>query len=449
MAYFFKRDFPLLMQNNIAYLDSAATTQKPMQVINAISEYYKNANANPHRGAYKLSLESTKVYDEARKKIAKFINAKRENQIVFTRNATESLNLIAYSYGLNNLGSKDKIVLSIMEHHSNLVPWQYVSRKTGSTLEYMYINKVGELTDEEIDSKIVEGTKIVGITHVSNVLGTINPIEKIIKKAHSVGAIAIVDASQSVPHMKIDVQKLDADFLVFSGHKMLAPLGIGVLYAKSELLEKMKPFLFGGDMIEYVYEQNATFAEVPTKYEAGTQNVEGAVGLSAAIDYLNNLELDFSENNEIKYSEEVKKCKTLKGMEVVQAIEKELTMYALEELQKLAFVTIYGPGGTENTEIFSASNNVRSAGWNNIENSQAGVISFNVNGVHPHDVASVLDSENVCIRSGNHCAQPLLRFMGLESTCRVSFYIYNTKEDVDRLIDALYKTKKLFAKWIR
>ena len=403
MAYFLKRDFPLLMQNNIAYLDSAATTQKPMQVINAISEYYKNANANPHRGAYKLSLESTKAYDEARKKIAKFINAKRENQIVFTRNATESLNLIAYSYGLNNLCSKDKIVLSIMEHHSNLVPWQYVSRKTGSTLEYMYINKVGELTDEEIDSKIVEGTKIVGITHVSNVLGTINPIEKIIKKAHSVGAISIVDASQSVPHMKIDVQKLDADFLVFSGHKMLAPLGIGVLYAKSELLEKMKPFLFGGDMIEYVYEQNATFAEVPTKYEAGTQNVEGAVGLSAAIDYLNNI-----------------------GMDKVQTIEKELTNYALEELQKLAFVTIYG-----------------------FSNKQTGVISFNVNGVHPHDVASVLDSENVCIRSGNHCAQPLLRFMGLESTCRVSFYIYNTKEDVDRLIDALYKTKKLFAKWIR
>ena len=403
MAYFFKRDFPLLMQNNIAYLDSAATTQKPMQVINAISKYYKNANANPHRGAYKLSLESTKVYDEARKKVAKFINAKSENQIVFTRNATESLNLIAYSYGLNNLGSKDKIVLSIMEHHSNLVPWQYVSRKTGSTLEYMYINKVGELTDEEIDSKIVEGTKIVGITHVSNVLGTINPIEKIIKKAHSVGAIAVVDASQSVPHMKIDVQKLDADFLVFSGHKMLAPLGIGVLYAKSEILEEMKPFLFGGDMIEYVYEQNATFAEVPTKYEAGTQNVEGAVGLSAAIDYLNNI-----------------------GMDKVQTIEKELTNYALEELQKLAFVTIYG-----------------------FSNKQAGVISFNVNGVHPHDVASVLDSENVCIRSGNHCAQPLLRFMGLESTCRVSFYIYNTKEDVDRLIDALYKTKKLFAKWIR
>lgn len=457
MAYFFKKDFPLLMQNNIAYLDSAATTQKPMQVINAISEYYKNSNANPHRGAYKLSLEATKVYNEARKKVAKFINAKSEKQIVFTRNATESLNLIAYSYGLNNLCSKDKIVLSIMEHHSNLVPWQYVSKKTGAKIEYMYINNAGEITDEEIDSKIVEGTKIVGITHVSNVLGTINPIGKIIKKAHSVGSIVVVDASQSVPHMKVDVQKLDADFLVFSGHKMLAPLGIGVLYAKSELLEKMKPFLFGGDMIEYVYEQNATFAEVPTKYEAGTQNVEGAVGLSSAIDYLNNLELaNYERNSEINDINKVKNSKVLKGMEVVQAIEKELTMYALEELQKLAFVTIYGLGGTENLANLGASNdaiyksdNVKSMKVKNIEERQAGVISFNVSGVHPHDVASVLDSENVCIRSGNHCAQPLLRYMGLESTCRVSFYIYNTKEDVDRLIDALYKTKKLFAKWIR
>ena len=459
MAYFFKKDFPLLMQNNISYLDSAATTQKPMQVINAINQYYKNANANPHRGAYKLSLESTKIYDEARKKVAKFINAKSEKQIIFTRNATESLNLIAYSYGLNNLRSKDRIVLSIMEHHSNLVPWQYVSKNTGSTLEYMYINKVGEITDEEIDSKIIEGTKIVGITHISNVLGTINPIEKIIKKAHSVGAIAVVDASQSVPHMKVDVQKLDADFLVFSGHKMLAPLGIGVLYAKNELLEKMKPFLFGGDMIEYVYEQNATFAEVPTKYEAGTQNVEGAVGLSSAIDYLNNLELELDNNDEKGERNDrnkIKNCRVLKGMEVVQAIEKELTIYALQELQKLAFVTVYGSNETENiadlginNDDICKSNNRKSIKAENIKKRQAGVISFNVNGVHPHDVASVLDSENVCIRSGNHCAQPLLRFMGLESTCRVSFYIYNTKEDVDRLIEALYKTKKLFAKWIR
>ena len=401
----YKKDFPILLKNNIVYLDSAATTQRPIQVINAIERFYKNSNANPHRGAYKLSIDATNVYDEARRKVAKFINAKSEKQIIFTRNASESLNLIAYCYGLEKITKEDKIVISIMEHHSNLVPWQYVSKKTGAKLEYMYINECGELTDEEIDKKIVSGTKIVGIAHVSNVLGTINPIEKIIKKAHSVGAIIVVDASQSVPHMKIDVQKLDADFLVFSGHKMLAPLGIGVLYGKEELLNNIKPFLYGGDMIEYVYEQDATFAELPAKYEAGTQNVEGAVGLSAAIDYLENI-----------------------GMDNVEKIERELTKYALEELQKLAFVTIYGT--------------------NNLER-HGGVISFNVNGVHPHDVASVLDSENVCIRSGNHCAQPLLRYMGLDSTCRASFYIYNTKEDIDKLIEALYKTKKLFAKWIR
>ena len=401
----YKKDFPILEKNNIVYLDSAATTQKPIQVINAIESFYKNSNANPHRGAYKLSVEATNVYDEARKKVTKFINAKSEKQIIFTRNATESLNLIAYCYGLENIKKEDKIVLSIMEHHSNLVPWQYISKKTGAKLEYLYINELGELTDEEIDKKIVRGTKIVGITHVSNVLGTINPIEKIIKKAHSIGAIVIVDASQSVPHMKIDVQKLDADFLVFSGHKMLAPLGIGVLYGKEELLNNMKPFLYGGDMIEYVYEQDATFATLPAKFEAGTQNVEGAVGLSSAIDYLENI-----------------------GMDNVEKIERKLTKYAIEELQKLAFVTVYGT--------------------NNLEK-HGGVISFNVNGVHPHDVASILDSENVCIRSGNHCAQPLLRFMGLDSTCRASVYIYNTKEDVDKLIDALYKTKRMFAKWIR
>lgn len=401
----YKKDFPILEKNNIVYLDSAATTQKPIQVINAIDRFYKNSNANPHRGAYRLSIDATNVYDNARKKVAKYINAKSEKQIIFTRNATESLNLIAYCYGLENIKKENKIVLSIMEHHSNLVPWQYVSKKTGAKLEYMYINELGELTDEEIDKKIVTGTKIVGITHVSNVLGTINPIEKIIKKAHSMGAIVIVDSSQSVPHMQIDVQKLDADFLVFSGHKMLAPLGIGVLYGKEELLNNMKPFLFGGDMIEYVYEQDATFADLPAKFEAGTQNVEGAVGLASAIDYLENI-----------------------GMDNVEKMERKLTKYALDELQKLAFVTVYGT--------------------NNLEK-HGGVISFNVNGVHPHDVASVLDSENICIRSGNHCAQPLLRYMGLDSTCRASFYIYNTKEDIDKLIDALYKTKRMFAKWIR
>ena len=401
----YKKDFPILEKSNIVYLDSAATTHKPIQVIDGIKEFYKNSNANPHRGAYKLSIDATNVYDEARKKVARFINAENEKQIIFTRNATESLNLIAYCYGLENIKKEDRIVISIMEHHSNLVPWQYVSKKNGATLEYMYIDKNGEINDDEINKKIVKGTKIVGITHVSNVLGTINQIEKIIKKAHSIGAIVIVDGSQSVPHIKIDVKKLDADFFVFSGHKMLSPLGIGVLYGKEELLKKMKPFLYGGDMIEYVYEQDASFAYLPAKYEAGTQNVEGAVGLSLAIDYLENI-----------------------GINNVEKIEKELTKYALDEMQKLAFVTIYGTNDLER---------------------HGGVISFNVNGVHPHDVASVLDSENVCIRSGNHCAQPLLRYMGLDSTCRASFYIYNTKEDIDKLIEALYKTKRLFAKWIR
>lgn len=402
--YDIRKDFKIIENNKIAYLDSGATTQKPEQVLDAIKHYYEYDNANPHRGAYKLSIKATEVYDEAREKVRKFINAPKFENIVFTRNATESLNLVAYSYGLNNIKKGDKIVLSIMEHHSNLVPWQNVCKKTGATLEYMYINEDGTLNEEEINKKIVPGVKIVGITQVSNVLGTINPVKEIVKKAHEVGAIAVVDASQSVPHMKVDVQELDADFLVFSGHKMLSPLGIGVLYGKKDLLEKMSPFLFGGDMIEYVYEQDTTYAPVPTKFEAGTQNVEGAVGLGAAIDYLNNVTI-----------------------ENVEKIEKDILSYAMEELSKLDFVTVYGPKDIEK---------------------HAGVISFNVNKVHPHDVASVLDSENVCIRSGNHCAQPLLRYMGLDSTCRASFYIYNTKEDVDKLIDALYKTKKVFEKWM-
>lgn len=402
--YKIKKDFPIL-KNNIAYLDSAATTQKPESVLRAIQKFYEENNANPHRGAYKLSINATRVYDEAREKVAQFINAENSNQIVFTRNATEALNLIAYSYGLNKIKKDDEILLSIMEHHSNLVPWQYVAKKTGAKLNYIYTNYEGKLTDEEIENKIKKGVKIVGITHVSNVLGTVNDVEKIIKKAHEVGAIVVLDASQSVPHMKVDVQKLNADFLAFSGHKMLSPLGIGVLYGKKELLEDMTPFLYGGDMIEYVHEQDTTFAEVPTKFEAGTQNVEGAVGLSAAIDYLNNI-----------------------GMDKVESIEEELMKYAISELSKLDFITIYGPKDIK---------------------SKASVISFNVNGIHPHDVASVLDSCDVCIRSGNHCAQPLLRYMGIDSTCRASFYIYNTKEDVDKLIEALYKTRDMFSKWIK
>lgn len=400
-----KKDFPLLENENITYLDSGATTQKPIQVIKSVEEFYQKYNANPHRGAYSLSVEATEQYENTRTKIAKFINAKHREEIIFSKNATESLNLIAYSYGLDNLKKDDEVVISIMEHHSNLVPWQKMTKQTGSKLNYMYINENYEITDEEIKSKITDQTKIVGITHVSNVLGTINNVKKIIKYAHKKGAVVIVDASQSIPHMKIDVQDLDADFLVFSGHKMLAPLGIGVLYGKREILNKMTPFLMGGDMIEYVYEQETTFAPLPNKFEAGTQNVEGVIGLGAAIDYIENL-----------------------GYDKIQEIEHEVISYARQELSKLDYLTLYTTPKEEN---------------------HSSVISFNINGVHPHDVASILDSEGVCVRSGNHCAQPLMRFLGIDSTCRASFYIYNTKDDVDKLVKALDKAYGMFKNYIK
>lgn len=400
-----KKDFPLLENENITYLDSGATTQKPIQVIKAVEEFYQKYNANPHRGAYSLSVEATEQYENTRTKIAKFINAKHREEIIFSKNATESLNLIAYSYGLDNLKKDDEVVISIMEHHSNLVPWQKMTKQTGSKLKYMYINENYEITDEEIENKITDKTKIVGITHVSNVLGTINNVKKIIKYAHKKGAVVIVDASQSIPHMKIDVQDLDADFLVFSGHKMLAPLGIGVLYGKREILNKMTPFLMGGDMIEYVYEQDTTFAPLPNKFEAGTQNVEGVIGLGAAIDYIENL-----------------------GYDKIQEIEHEVISYARQELSKLDYLTLYTTPNEEN---------------------HSSVISFNIKGVHPHDVASILDSEGVCVRSGNHCAQPLMRFLVIDSTCRASFYIYNTKEDVDKLVKALDKAYNMFKNYIK
>ena len=400
-----KKDFPLLENENITYLDSGATTQKPIQVIKAVEEFYQKYNANPHRGAYSLSVEATEQYENTRTKIAKFINAKHREEIIFSKNATESLNLIAYSYGLDNLKKDDEVVISIMEHHSNLVPWQKMTKQTGSKLKYMYINENYEITDEEIENKITDKTKIVGITHVSNVLGTINNVKKIIKYAHKKGVVVIVDASQSIPHMKIDVQDLDADFLVFSGHKMLAPLGIGVLYGKREILNKMTPFLMGGDMIEYVYEQETTFAPLPNKFEAGTQNVEGVIGLGAAIDYIENL-----------------------GYDKIQEIEHEVISYARQELSKLDYLTLYTTPNEEN---------------------HSSVISFNIKGVHPHDVASILDSEGVCVRSGNHCAQPLMRFLGIDSTCRASFYIYNTKEDVDKLVKALDKAYNMFKNYIK
>ena len=400
-----KEDFPILKNRNITYLDSGATTQKPKHVIDAVNNFYENQNVNIHRGAYTLSMETTAIYEEVRDKIKNFINAKHVEEIIYTKNATEGLNLVAYSYGLDNLKEDDEVVLSIMEHHSNLVPWQYVTSKCKAKLKYMYINDDFKISEEEIKEKITPKTKIVAITHVSNVLGTINDVKSIIKYAHKNGAKVIVDCSQSIPHMRIDVTDLDADFIVFSGHKMLAPLGIGILYGKKELLNKMNPFLMGGDMIEYVYEDNTTFASLPNKFEAGTQNIEGVIGLGAAIDYIENL-----------------------GYDNIHKIEQEVILYAREKLSKLEYLDLYL------TKDLSC---------------HSGVISFNIKNIHPHDVASILDSVNVCVRSGNHCAQPLLRSMGIDSTLRASFYIYNTKEDVDKLVEGLDKAYNMFKKYIK
>lgn len=397
-----RRDFPTLSltPNNkpLIYLDNGATTQKPLRVINALKDYYEKFNANPHRGAHYLSVMATQHYEDSREIVRAFINAKSSREIIFTRNATESLNLLAYSYGMTNIKEGDEIVISIMEHHSNLIPWQQVAKSKKAILKYLYIDSEGHIKEDEIYEKITEKTKLVSITHISNALGTINPVEKIIKQAHEKGAVVIVDASQSVPHKKVDAQAMDADFLVFSGHKMLAPMGIGVLYGKERLLEKMPPFLYGGDMIEYVQEQETTFAELPFKLEAGTQNVEGALGLREAIMYL----------------EEI-------GLERIEAIEKELTAYALEKMSELPIIEIYGPKDL---------------------NKRSSVISFNVKDVHPHDTASILDAYGVAIRAGHHCAQPLMRYMNLNATARASFYFYNTKEEIDIFVESLKSVRK-------
>lgn len=401
----FKEDFSIFSQGDIVYLDSAATTQKPKCVLDTMREFYEKENANPYRGAYGLSVRATEVYNNAREKVAKFIGAKDSSEIIFTKNATEALNLLAYSYGLDNLKKDDEVVISIMEHHSNLVPWQKVVKAKKAKLSYLYINENFELSDEEIEKKISSKTRLVSILSVSNVLGTVNNVEKIIKKAHSVGAVVIVDASQSVAHHKVDVQKLDADFLVFSGHKMYGPLGIGVLYGKKELLEKMSPFIMGGDMIEFVHEQETTFANLPNKFEAGTQNVCGAVGLASAIGYLEKI-----------------------GMTKIEKMERELIAYARKKLSALPFIELYCPKQSEKI---------------------SSVISFNIKGVHPHDVSTLLDLKGICVRSGNHCAQPLMRFLGIDSTCRISFGIYNSKEDIDALVCALKEIYGKFAKYIK
>ena len=395
------RDFPLLRTKingqTVAYLDNGATTQKPSAMIEAVCGYYGGCNANPHRGAYALSVKATDIYETAREKTRKFINAAKNEEIIFTKNATEALNLVAYSYGLNNIKPGDEIVITISEHHSNLVPWQYVAKTTGAALKYIYLDENCNLSAEDIENKITERTKLVAVTQISNVLGLINPVEKITAKAHSVGAVAVVDGSQSVAHIAVDVQKLDADFFAFSGHKMLSPMGIGVLYGKEELLDKMPPFLMGGDMIEYVEEQNTTFADLPQKFEAGTQNVGGAAGLTAAIDYLSGV-----------------------GFDKITAIEQGLLDYALPRLKDLPFIELYGCKERAN---------------------KTGIITFNVKDVHPHDVATILDSHGVAVRAGHHCAQPLMKYLGQNATCRASFYLYNTTEDIDRLIDALKKVR--------
>ncbi|MCI6087059.1 cysteine desulfurase [Selenomonas sp.] len=394
----FLKDFPLLRTEMngkpIAYLDNGATTQKPEQVIRALCGYYGGCNANPHRGAYALSVEATEIYENTRKLTASFINAARPEEIIFTKNATEALNLVAYSYGLTNIGAGDEIVLTIAEHHSDLVPWQYVAKTKGATLKYIYLEKDGNLSDEDIETKITEKTKLVAVTQVSNVLGLKNDVKKVAEKAHSVGAVVVVDGSQSVAHQAVDVRDIDADFFAFSGHKMLSPMGIGVLYGKYELLDAMPPFLMGGDMIEYVQEQETTYAELPAKFEAGTQNVGGAAGLSAAIQYLQHI-----------------------GFDRIEAIEKELVDYALPQLRELPYIETYGCDTTRDNKT--------------------GIIAFNVQDVHPHDVATILDSTGVAVRAGHHCAQPLHRYLGLNASCRASFYLYNTKEDVDRWIAAL------------
>lgn len=397
-----REDFPILSIDingkKLVYLDNGATTHKPKSVIQAITDYNEKINGNPHRGAHYLSVAATDAYEGAREKVKNFLGAGKASEIIFTKNATESLNLIAYTYGMSFIQPGDEIVIIVSEHHSNILPWQMVAKAKNAVLKYMYINKDGRLTEEEYREKITDKTKLVAVAQMSNVLGTIYPVKDIVEYAHSKGAVVVVDGAQSVPHMKVNVTDLDADFFVFSGHKALAPMGIGVLYGKEELLLKMPPFLRGGDMIEYVTEQDSTFAELPFKFEAGTQNVEGAVALCAAIDYLEAV-----------------------GMDNIAEHEKELTEYALSKMKEIPYVTIYGPRDMD---------------------SRGGIISFNIEGVHPHDVASIVDSYGVAVRAGHHCAQPLMKYLGIQASSRASFYFYNTFEEVDKFIESIKSVRK-------
>ncbi len=395
---YYKRDFPLLLQkepegHTLAYLDNAATTQKPMQVIDAVRRYYETFNANPHRGSYSISVKVTEAFEQIRGKAAGFIGAADPEEIIFTSGTTDSINLVALSYGEGFVRQGDHILLSVMEHHSNLLPWQRLARRTGATLNYLFPDANGRVTLEEVAKKLTPRTKIVALTHVSNVLGGVNPIRHITALAHDRGAAVLLDAAQSVPHLPVDVQALDVDFLAFSGHKMLAPAGIGILYGKKEFLQSMEPLCLGGGIVEEVTQQTVRYLDAPWKFEAGTQNAEGVIGLGAAIDYLEAI-----------------------GLSGIQEIEGQLTAYALEKLTELSEIELYGVGDGK---------------------ARTGILSFNIAGVHPHDTATILASHGVAVRAGHHCAQPLMAYLGVNATCRMSLYFYNTKEDIDRLVQAL------------
>ena len=401
-----KADFPILQRTirdkRLVYLDSAATSQKPKQVIDATSDFYERYNANVHRAIYELGEEATRAYEGAREKVAAFIQAKSPSEIVFTKSTTESINLVAYGYGLKGKIQKgDEIVGTVMEHHSNHVPWHFVKDHKGAVLKYVDVTDDGRLRTEQYDELLTKRTKIVTVTLCSNVLGTINPVREIVKRAHEVGAICVVDAAQAAPHMAVDVQDLGADFVAFSGHKMLGPTGIGILYGKQEILEETEPLLGGGEMIREVHLGRATWNDVPYKFEGGTPNIAGAIGLGAAVDYLSQL-----------------------GMDAVRAHEMEVTEYAMEKIGRLKGVTTYGPADVTK---------------------KAGVLSFTIDNAHPHDIASILDVEGICIRSGHHCAQPLMERFNLPATARASFYIYNDLDDVDALVAGIKRVQEVFA----
>ncbi|MCD7751398.1 MAG: cysteine desulfurase [Lachnospiraceae bacterium] len=394
----YKEDFPLLMNTDLAYLDNAATAQRPQVVLDAVQDFYVKSNANPLRGLYDLAVDATDRYEVARERVRRFINAEKTEEIIFTRNTTESINLVAYSWGLTNLKPGDEILITIAEHHSNMLPWQMAARQTGATLKYLDCEPDGSYPAERIAEMITPRTKLAAIGHVSNVLGCVNPVEDIISRVHANGGIVLVDAAQSTPHMPVDVQALDADFLAFSGHKVYGPMGIGVLYGKEHLLNDMPPFLSGGEMISYVRRDGAVYAELPHKFEAGTVNAADAVGLSAALDYIGEI-----------------------GWDTIQRREEELTKYAFESMMAVPGVHILGSADYRQHH---------------------GILSFTLDQVHPHDIAAILADDHVAVRAGHHCAQPLLTHLGVRSSARVSLAFYNTEEDIDRFSDSLKSIRR-------